>query len=105
MNVCDVPIHELRIGQVVQFPAHYAVIVQITMEVGGHWLDWDSLKRSEYNRQRYSSITYLMETGRVVSPGFHMNDEYPIVDRVITEAEIFKFKEVVEKENSGWGLR
>jgi hypothetical protein len=75
------------------------------MEVGGHWILWDTIKQSFYNRQRYSSITYLMETGRVVSPGFHMNDEYPLVDRVITEAEIFKFKEIVEKEKDGWTLK
>ena len=108
VNVCDLPLSELTIGQVVKFPNHYAVIIQISMRVGGHWLDWESIRKgvsSYHNDMRYSEVTYLMENGRVVTPMFHINNDYLLVDRVISESEINDFNNIVENEKDKWILK
>jgi hypothetical protein len=117
MLVSDVPINQLRIGQVVKFPTMFGVIISIQAEVPlpKGYIDQ---RTATYFPERFSVVTYLLESGRIVTPMFHMNNNYQLVDRILhervgsynapeietSESEFFYFKEICDRESTSWAL-
>lgn len=110
MRLCDLPIAEIKIGQVVKAPLLYAVVVQITGEFGGHFIDREVSK--EFGLYpRFHEITLLMETGRTTQPIFLSLCKHLIVNRVLVDyninqnplgSEFFRFDKIVKAERSQW---
>ncbi len=92
--VSSTPIQELKVGQVVRWSHNkmLGVIIQVTLEIAGHKLQREANQRIHRN-PRYSSITFLMETGRIVEQ-FKMNcDNVEVLDYIF-EVDYFEFDNI-----------
>ncbi|KKW24223.1 MAG: hypothetical protein UY70_C0015G0002 [Candidatus Kaiserbacteria bacterium GW2011_GWB1_52_6] len=104
MLLKDVPLHELKIGQVVRFThsGKFAFICEITAEVpqnvtpeyqAGRW----------YAFPRFSTVTCFHENGKVSQPFFYeSHDGVEVINRIIAGQEMFNFPEFVQRESANW---
>jgi hypothetical protein len=104
LTLNDVAFTDLRIGQVVRFTSgKYGFICELTAEVPYRDAAKVENARNWYSFPRYSTVTFYTESGRLAQPGFQIGDLGTILlNRHLTEAEFFRFEDIVTSEAYGW---
>ena len=105
MLLKDVPLHELRVGQVVRFThsGKFAFICEITAEVPKN-VTPDYQANRWYSFPCFHTVTCFHENGKVSQPFFYnSHDGVVVMNRVLrTHQEMFNFAELVKNESAEW---
>jgi heat shock protein HspQ len=97
MKLSDYPITELKIGQVVKREDNgfLGVIVQINWEITGYKINRDTIKSTNYRKERYSTVVILFENGSLSSAFKMILDNFEILDNTIMHVgEALNFDEI-----------
>jgi hypothetical protein len=102
MKVSDIPLHHLRIGQVVRFEDGELGFVCM-LAAAMHFFDPNDTRKARLGIIGGSEIYYFTSVGRLRagSPSKEWSD-YVALSRVLLEEEFSRFAEIIARESEQW---